>query len=84
MLKLIAFFAAFLLTACTTPKDFRPYWQDYDECAVIHKKFENMVNCAKQKRLDSCENGVCSGTRGNAFMAYSDSLVSSVKTGKLN
>lgn len=87
MIKLFIITAVFLLSACsgTSPEtEFIPYWQHYDECSQDQKTFEKMIVCGKNKRLESCENNVCSGARGNAFMSYSDSLLTSVKSGQLS
>jgi len=76
-----------ILSSCSTSnvsQDFVPYWQHYDECSKSYAQFSKMVSCGKQKRLEGCEGNVCEGARGNAFMDYSDSLVSSVKSGQFN
>ncbi|WP_428492183.1 hypothetical protein [Rhodopila sp.] len=74
---LLLFFVV-MLSACAT-KPLPPVWSFYDQCAQSTASFVAMAECGKANRYAFCTaHNVCSSA-GNAFVLYTDSLITSTK-----
>lgn len=71
---------ALLLASCTA---YVPVWTFYDQCAQQSSSFVAIANCGEAKRNAYCTAHNTCTANDNSFVAYTDSLVKSVKHGDM-
>lgn len=73
---------ALLVSGCVS--NYVPPWTFYDQCAQQTSSFVGIANCGEAKRNAYCTAHRDCNANDNAFVAYTDSLVKSVKSGDLS
>lgn len=70
-----------LLAGCVS--NYVPPWAFYDQCAQHVSSFVGIAGCGEAKRNEYCVAHKNCNANDNAFVAYTDSLVRSVKSGDM-
>jgi hypothetical protein len=78
---LLLAFLPLLLAGCTS--SYIPAWTFYDQCAQQTSSFAAIASCGETKRNDYCKAHNNCTANDNSFVAYTDSLVKSVKHGDM-
>ncbi|HEU5047182.1 MAG TPA: hypothetical protein VFT64_04985 [Rickettsiales bacterium] len=83
MKRFLLFLPSILLLAGCMANNYVPPWTFYDQCAQQLSSFSAIANCGETKRNAWCTEHQNCTSNDNAFVAYTDSLVASVKSGEM-